>query len=304
MSEDPKFGELKEVPMRDIWKHEARKFTPWLARNIGALGKALGLDLYSKQAEAQVGNFSLDLLAITGDGDIVAIENQFHGTDHSHLGQLLTYAAGCDAKILIWIVEKARAEHRAAVEWLNRKTVVDTHFYLVTVKIVQIDNSRPAYQFIPVVAPNQSRKCGEYFDLFTKELENRGFRFNLSNKFRNETQCRSFDCIAGSKWMYCHEFQDEYALIYIYSGVKKSIATEHIKALVERKRTIDKKLRLEWDDDWWGYQSVGISRKGSFDDSEATLAEICEWAVENIIKLSEAIPQKMLEEISAEIPEE
>ena len=116
MSEDPKFGELKEVPMRKIWKHEARKFTPWLERNIRALGKALGLDLSSKQAEAQVGNFSLDLLAETGDGDIVAIENQFKGTDHKHLGQMLTYAAGCDAKILIWIVEEARDEHRAAIE--------------------------------------------------------------------------------------------------------------------------------------------------------------------------------------------
>lgn len=75
MSEDPKFGKLKEVPMRDIWAHEAREFTPWLKRNIGALGNALDLDLCSKQAEAQVGNYSLDLPAKTRDGDIVAIEN-------------------------------------------------------------------------------------------------------------------------------------------------------------------------------------------------------------------------------------
>ena len=221
MSEDPEFGELEEVPMRDIWAHEARKFTPWLERNIGALGNALGLDLCSKQAEAQVGDFSLDLLAETGDGDIVAIENQFDRTNHRHLGQLLTYAAGCDAKILIWIVEEARDEHRAAVEWLNRKTGVDTHFYLVTVKIVQIDDSLPAYQFIPVVAPNQwgkeqyrktaeitpaARKCGQYFRAFTEELGKRGFPFKLSRRFRDATPYRFFDCIVGSQWMYCHEF--------------------------------------------------------------------------------------------------
>ena len=317
MSEDPKFGELKEVPMRDIWAHEAHKFTPWLKRNIGALGNALDLNLCAKQAETQVGDFSLDLLAETGDGDIVAIENQFRWTDHSHLGQLLTYAAGCDAKILIWIVEEARDEHRAAVEWLNRKTGFDTHFYLVAVKIVQIDNSLPAYQFIPVVASNkwekeqyrkaaqitpEARKCGQYFYLFTEELKNRGFPFNLSRKFRDATQHRFFDCIVGSQWRYCHDFEDEYAFVYISSNAKKSIATEHIKALAKRKSTIDKKLRLEWDGDW--YNSVGISRKGSFDDSEATLAEIRAWAVENIIKLSEAIPPEMLEEISAEVPEE
>ena len=319
MSEDPKFGELKEVPMRDIWAHEAHKFTPWLERNIGALGNALDLDLCSTQVEAQVGDFSLDLLAKTGDGDIVAIENQFQWTDHSHLGQLLTYAAGCDAKILIWIVEEARDEHRAAVEWLNRKTGVDTHFYLVAVKIVQIDNSLPAYQFIPVVAPNQwekeqyrkaaeitpeaRKKCKQYFQLFTEELENRGFPFKLSRKFRDATQYRFFDCIVGSQWKYYHSFQDEYAYVYIYFKAKKSIATEHIKALAKRKIAINKKLRLEWDDDWC-YDSVGISRKGSFDDSEATLAEIRAWAVENIIKLSEAIPPELLEEISAEVPEE
>ena len=306
MSEDPKFGELKEVPMRDIWTHEARKFTPWLERNIGALGKALDLDLSSKQAEAQVDGFSLDLLATTGDGDIVAIENQFRRTDHLHLGQLLTYAAGCDAKILIWIVEEARDEYRAAVEWLNRKTGVDTHFYLVAVKIVRIDDSLPAYQFIPVVAPNQSRKCGQYFYLFTKELVNRGFPFNLSKKFQDKTPYRLFDCIVGSQWQYCHEFNyDDYgkhAHVYINFDANKNIATEHIKALAKRKRTIDKKLPLKWEDsDSW---SVGIRRKGSFDDSEEKLAEIRAWAVENIIKLSEAIPPEMLKEISAEVPEE
>ena len=319
MSEDPKFGELKEIPMRAIWTHEAREFTPWLERNIGALGKALDLKLSSKQAEAQVGDFSMDLLATTGDGDIVAIENQFRGTDHSHLGQLLTYAAGFDAKILIWIVEEARDEHRAAVEWLNRKTGVDTHFYLVTVKIAQIDNSLPAYQFIPVVAPSQrgkeqsrkaaeitsaARKCGQYFYLFMEELENRGFPFKLSWKFRDTTQHRFFDCIDGSsQWWYRHEFENGRAFVGIFSNAKKeSIATKHIEALTKRKSIIDEKLKLEWDGEW--YNSIWISRKGSFNDSEATLAEIRAWAVKKIIELSEAIPPAMLKEISAEVPEE
>ena len=74
------------------------------------------------------------------------------------------------------------------------------------------------------------------------------------------------------------------------------------RLLDKRKSTINKKLQLEWDGDW--YNSVGISCKGSFDDSEARLAEIRAWAVENIIKLSEAIPPEMLEEISEEVPEE
>ena len=139
--------------------------------------------------------------------------------------------------------------------------------------------------------------------MFTEELENRGFPFNPSRKFRDATPCRFFDCIGGNQWRYCYKFQDEYALVYISFNAKKSIATEHIKALAKRKRAINEKLRLEWDDGWH-YSSVGIFKKGSFDNSEAKLAEIRAWAVENIIKLSEAIPPEMLEEISAEVPEE
>ncbi len=32
------FGEIKKIPLHEIWPNEAINFTPWLAKNIDALG--------------------------------------------------------------------------------------------------------------------------------------------------------------------------------------------------------------------------------------------------------------------------
>ena len=119
----PEFGELKPVDIRELWPNEAHHFTPWLADNIERLGEAVGMDLEILAREAEVGDFSLDLLAKDlGSGRNVVIENQFGATDHDHLGKLLTYAAGVDAVAVIWLTETVREEHREAIEWLNRRT--------------------------------------------------------------------------------------------------------------------------------------------------------------------------------------
>src|SRR5438477_13077282 len=81
-------------------------------------------------------------------------ENQFGPTNHDHLGKLLTYAAGIDATAVVWVAEEIRKEHREAMEWLNRRTDAATHFFAVVVEVIQIDDSRLAYRFKPVVFPN------------------------------------------------------------------------------------------------------------------------------------------------------
>jgi hypothetical protein len=53
-----------------------------------------------------------------------------------------------------------RDEHRQALEWLNQRTNEDTHFFGVIIEVFQIDNSKPAFNFKPVVFPNEWQKGG------------------------------------------------------------------------------------------------------------------------------------------------
>lgn len=95
--------------------------TPWLAEHLDVLGDALGITIELEERESSVGAFSLDILARDQDsGEAVVIENQIEQSDHEHLGKLITYASGKDAKYIVWIVKDAREEHRAAIEWLNK----------------------------------------------------------------------------------------------------------------------------------------------------------------------------------------
>lgn len=150
-------GKLNYVKdIRTIWENEARDFTPWLASNIKLLGDELGYDFEVITSEKDVGSFSLDILARDVEtGDYVAIENQLEITDHTHLGQLITYASGVDAKINIWVSKEIREEHRKAVDWLNENTNDDLQFFAVEVQIIQIDNSLPAAFFKVKASPNE-----------------------------------------------------------------------------------------------------------------------------------------------------
>ena len=159
-----KLGKLERVGLRDIWKTEDQDFTPWLARedNLSVLADALNLDLELEAEEKDVGPFRADILCKdTDDGSWVLIENQLERTDHTHLGQLLTYAAGLQAVTVIWIAERFTDEHRAALDWLNEATESSIRFFGLEVEVWRIGDSEPAPKFNIVSKPNEwSRSVG------------------------------------------------------------------------------------------------------------------------------------------------
>ena len=137
-----KFGSLENVSLREAWPHEAREFTPWLARNLDRLTDAIGIKLELVQTEAAVGQFSADILARnSADGSVVLIENQLDRSDHRHLGQIMTYLAGHDAQTVIWVARDFRDEHLSAVQWLNENTLEFFNCFAVQIKVVKLGDS-------------------------------------------------------------------------------------------------------------------------------------------------------------------
>jgi hypothetical protein len=153
------------VALREAWTSEASDFTPWLAQedNIRLLGEIIGIDLEVEAQEKGVGPFRADILCKDATTDKwVLIENQLERTDHTHLGQLITYAAGLDAVTIVWVAERFTDEHRAALDWLNQRTDERINFFALEVELWRIGDSSPAPKFNVVCKPNEwTRIVGE-----------------------------------------------------------------------------------------------------------------------------------------------
>ena len=180
---DRSISSLETVDLRTVWADESQHFTPWLAKpaNLARLGEALGLTLEPHRTEQQVGSFSADILCRRpsgGDDDEswVVIENQYGRTNHDHLGKLLTYTAGLDARTVVWVAEKFRDEHRAALDLLNDSTTQDYAYFGIEIELLKIDNSRPAPRFNVVVQPND----------WAQTVKRTGFDSELSETKRHQ----------------------------------------------------------------------------------------------------------------------
>ena len=150
-------GKLKEVDVRELWVHEQYDFSEWLAKetNIEYINEILGLTLSDINKEVFVGPYRCDIVAKDETTGIIAIiENQLEATNHDHLGKIITYASGLNAKYVVWIVKEAKEEHRSAIEWLNNNTVNDVNFFLIEIHAYRIGDSDPAPKFEVIEKPN------------------------------------------------------------------------------------------------------------------------------------------------------
>ena len=300
------FGKLTKLNPKDIWLREAGEFTPWLAESIDALGEVLGMELELIKREAATGDFSLDLLAKDlGTDHTVIIENQLTQTDHDHLGKLLTYASGFNAAVVVWVAEKIRDEHKQALEWLNQRTDEDTLFFGVAIEVIQIDDSRPAYIFKPIVAPSEwqkSRKRQASASTTARGEAYRKYFQELIDELREEHQFTNAKVGQPTNWYAFSSGVTGVTLSAVF-GQGNKVRTEFNidfgegeknRALFdwlhnhkdEIQAPEEFKKELTWDPlDEARVSRISVYTDGSIDSSEEELARIKSWHIDNLISL-------------------
>ncbi|WP_431811825.1 DUF4268 domain-containing protein [Lysinibacillus sp. FW12] len=180
---------LELINAREIWKSEPRNFTKWLAENIDFLNEKLDVTLNVIETEKKIGSFSVDIFCEDDQGDSAIIENQLEKTDHTHLGQVLTYAVCTAAKTIIWISPEPRVEHIEVFEWLNEVTPVDCSWYLYKIEVLKINTTTVSPLFTKVVGPSQEVKNlgNEKKQIAERHQKRRRFWGELLEKLNEKT---------------------------------------------------------------------------------------------------------------------
>ena len=309
--QDSRVGVIKDVGVREVWPNEAHDFTPWLAQNLRLLGKELQLDLGpSGDTEVSVGRYSLDILAqeAGSEGRKVAIENQLGWTDHSHLGQLLTYAAGHEAKVAIWVATEFTEPHKEAIKWLNQQTPEEVEFYGVKIRAIQIDDSKPAPIFELVAVPSgwprqhqtvakaPTEDRGRYREFFQQLWTEMGVS-EPPSVLHLDNGCFLYPNLRGNE-----------AWVNLWIGHRRAADINHIfDALKSDQAEIESEFTGgEWAWDKRGnhpYAWIWVTRPASINDPPEKLAEIRAWLAQTIIQFGQTFKPRV-EKILAEMEKE
>lgn len=305
---------IEKVDLHEAWSNEAVDFTPWLQENIDQLGDALGIDLEVEEREAPVGTFSLDLLARDGSGRPVIIENQLGTTDHTHLGQILTYSAGYNASVIVWIAKEFRDEHKAALDFLNTRTGDDTEFFGVRIELWKIEDSRPAVNFDLVVTPNEWRKQAAATSRVTRTSERREryrqFFQALMDTLREEHQFTRARKAQPQSWYSFSSGVTSFSYGATFGAHGRAWVELYIDSpeqernkqafdrLEQQKEALESELKttLEWQRlDNRRASRISVRRSGSIDEDQETLDDIRRWMIRHLLAFKQTFGPRLPE---------
>jgi hypothetical protein len=320
------FGKIVEVPLRDLWPGEATHFTPWLAANLQLISEKLGLELELESVESAAGDFSADIVAMdVATNRRVIIENQYGGTDHRHLGQILTYSSVLNASVVIWIAEKIRSEHKSAIDFLNQNLRQTLQIFALEANIIRIDDSKPAFGLKIVCMPTDAstsvtsispdatetqEKYRSYFQSLLDELRN-------VHKFTNARAAQpqnwyTFTSDNSKVYKYSTSFsQGGRVRVEVYIDTGDKLRNEAIfDELHSKKEAIEAAygVALEWEKlEAKRACRIAIYIDGDIDVDSEKLAEIKKWVVANLLKMKRLLPQfleKAIASVAAASPKQ
>lgn len=292
-----------------MWPREDADFTPWLEDHLTLLGDSMGMELESRQREAPVGRYSLDLLAHDlGRDRKVVIENQFNSTDHDHLGKLLTYAAGYDADVVVWLSEEIRDEHRQALDWLNQRTGEDTEFFGVVVELIRVDDSRPAVNFKLLAFPNEwqkkrklpgtdSERGKAYRNFFQELIDELRTKHNFTRSTKASPQnSHTFKSSKGVEYGAGFNRDDEvWVELWIDQGeVERN--KQIFDSLHEEADAIETELAeaVDWQRlDDRRESRIAITRPATIGNDEESLKELRAWIVDQLLRLEKVFGPRL-----------
>ena len=311
---------IEKVGVRSKWKDEAYDFTPWLAKNLNLLGEELGVRLELVQEEKPVGPFSLDILARDADtGTMIAIENQLEETDHTHLGQLLTYASGCGVGIAIWVAPEFVFEHAQALDQLNKWTSDKIRFYAVKVDVIKkgADSSLDA-RLHKVVYPGgwnkeltlqswemppTTRRYRDLFQPLIAEMVRAGFADKATQSFGPASRLFPSPSREGIGYELSLVPWNNRNAAWVVLHIKtedKELTKWIFDQLQADREDIESSIDPGHDSQWeWlrfngsTFSQIGFSRPGSIDDPPDKLEETRAWMLDLLPKLKEAFEPRL-----------
>ena len=307
----PELGKLEPLRPRDVWHHEERDFTPWLAQNLHLLNESLDLDLELIDTESHLaGAGRVDILAKDNDRDaMVVIENQLDSSDDDHFARLIGYAASRDARILIWVTGGFYEWHRRMLDWLNAADGIDA--YGVEVSAWRIGDAfapelrcvaRPSRQpqrqpDAPISATTQYAR---FYGPVVEQLRRAGMPPQGIGGFRGRWRSfttghdRLFYVLRidqGKAWAFFNAHGDHHQQVY--------------RALLRHQAQIDASIsapEIDWHE---GAQEswISVTTTASLDDTDENLAATRAWMFRNLLQIRDAV-QPYLDRVMRELPDD
>ena len=316
----------EEVDVRELWPDEARDFTPRLAQNLDLLGDELGMELELVSQEESVGRFYLDILTKdVNSGTLVAIENQLEWSDHGHLGQLLTYAAEFDARVVVWVANWFNNEHGQTINWLNKWTSDAIGFYGVAAWAAKSEGSAPTPRLCVAASPSvEWTNRDDQSDMLPRTSRLRGFFQSLrKDLWRTEfvagtpvgrnfygNGIQGFASTLSEDITYQASLEgDNDAWVSLYLGAAGDKRANWIFDTLQKEKdrieaSFDDADSLEWlRNDGTGYSGVHVRTDCSIDDPPEKLEETRAWMIERLIQFR-AVFEPRLEKILDEIADD